>query len=319
MYTCNCCRPCPGPTGPTGPTGAAGTAGATGPTGPTGAAGAAGATGPTGPTGAAGAAGAIGPTGPTGAAGAVGATGPTGPTGAAGAAGAIGPTGPTGAAGAAGTTGPTGPTGAAGAAGATGPTGPTGAAGAAGAIGPTGPTGATPVVTVGTTTTGDPGTPADVTAAPTTDGVQLSFTIPQGLPGVLPDQSFASFVTYGVVFTDSAIIPFVVGVADPTGQITMPTAGRVSLEPGTYFISYHVSTLLADAGYMQVTPFYNGASHIEYGVYSLITAGRASVYGSNALIIDVPAATTFTLTYNSPVANSDGALTMAILKLQRGS
>ena len=172
---------------------------------------------------------------------------------------------------------------------------------------------------MGTTTTGDPGTPADVTAAPTADGVQLSFTIPQGLPGVLPDQSFASFVNFGYQFVHSQIIPFIIGVADPTGQITMPTAGRVALEPGTYFISYHVSTLLAAAGYMQVTPFYNGAAHLEYGVYFLITAGRASAYGSNALIIDVPTPTTFTLTYNSPVANSDGALTMAIIKLQRNS
>ncbi len=25
--------------------------------------------------------------------------------------------------------------------------------------------------------------------------------------------------------------------------------------------------MLADAGYMQITPVYNGSSHIEYGIY----------------------------------------------------
>ena len=49
--------------------------------------------------------------------------------------------------------GSTGPTGATGPQGVTGPTGPTGAAGPQGV---TGPTGATPVITIGTVTTGDP-------------------------------------------------------------------------------------------------------------------------------------------------------------------
>lgn len=44
----------------------------------------------------------------------------------------------------------------------------------------TGPVGPSPVVTVGSTTTGDPGTDADVSATPTVDGVELEFTIPAG-------------------------------------------------------------------------------------------------------------------------------------------
>ena len=47
----------------------------------------------------------------------------------------------------------------------------------------TGPIGPLPDVTVGTVTTGDPGTDAEVTATPTVDGVELDFTIPRGNTG----------------------------------------------------------------------------------------------------------------------------------------
>ena len=61
-----------------------------------------------------------------------------------------------------------------------GPTGPTGPTGSMGLIGPTGPQG--PVsVTVGTTTTGEPGSQASVTNTGDLDNVVLAFTIPQGL------------------------------------------------------------------------------------------------------------------------------------------
>ena len=62
--------------------------------------------------------------------------------------------------------GPTGPTGASGTVGATGPTGPTGASGTVGATGPTGPA---PTLTIGTVTTGEPGTSASVTITPVND------------------------------------------------------------------------------------------------------------------------------------------------------
>ena len=111
----------------------------------------------------------VGPTGPTGpSGGATGATGPTGPT---------GPTGLTGDVGATGATGPTGPT---------GPIGLTGDVGATGATGPTGPTGAdapTPTLTIGTVTTGAPGTEAAATITGTAPDFVLNITIPQGPTG----------------------------------------------------------------------------------------------------------------------------------------
>lgn len=105
----------------------------------------------------------IGPTGPTGPSG-----GPTGPTGATGATGATGPTGPI------------GPQGIQGIAGEIGPTGPTGD------IGPTGPTGAdaeTPTLTIGTVTTGEPGSEAIASITGTSPNFILNLTIPQGPTG----------------------------------------------------------------------------------------------------------------------------------------
>ena len=86
----------------------------------------------------------------------------------------IGPTGATG------DIGPTGPTGA------TGDIGPTGPTGATGDIGPTGPTGATgdsPTLTIGTVTTGAPGTEATASITGTSPNFILNLTIPQGPTG----------------------------------------------------------------------------------------------------------------------------------------
>ena len=73
--------------------------------------------------------------------------------------------------------GPTGPTGSAGVDGVDGATGPTG---------PTGPAGAdavTPTLTIGTVTTGAPGTDANATITGTAPDFVLNLTIPQGPTG----------------------------------------------------------------------------------------------------------------------------------------
>ena len=106
-----------------------------------------------------------GPTGPIGPTGPVGATGPQGVQGIQGIQGIQGPTGPT---------GPTGPAGVDGVDGATGPTGPTG---------PAGVDGETPTLTIGTVTTGDPGTDAAASITGTAPNFVLNLTIPQGPTG----------------------------------------------------------------------------------------------------------------------------------------
>ena len=85
--------------------------------------------------------------------------------------------------GATGAQGPKGDTGATGPKGDTGATGPQGETGPAGADGEDGADGAAATVTVGTTTTGEPGTNASVTNSGTSSAAVLNFTIPKGAKG----------------------------------------------------------------------------------------------------------------------------------------
>ena len=184
-----------------------------------------------------------------------------------------------------------------------------------------------PTVTVGSTVTTPPGTRARVTASPTPCGVELEFAIPRGKPGpegpagpqgeqgpAGPDL-YASFVAYMQQFANGSPISFTQAVADPTGHISQPSATQVALAPGTYFVTYHVSAVLEAAGYLQITPFYNGAAFLEYGVYDRVSSASVSVSGSAAFIAVVPAQTVLTLNCNSSAAVRDGAMTMVIMGL----
>ena len=102
---------------------------------------------------------------PAGTTGPTGATGATGPQGLPGEVGAIGPTGATGPQGLPGEVGPTGPT------------------GATGATGPAGADAETPTLTIGTVTTGAPGTEAAATITGVAPNYILNLTIPQGPTG----------------------------------------------------------------------------------------------------------------------------------------
>ena len=189
-----------------------------------------------------------------------------------------------------GRTGPTGPTGPTGATGSTGNTGATGATGSPGAVGIAGPTGATGL--------------AGNTGA-------------TGATGTVPADVFASYITISAIFTDDSLLPLIPSIVDPTGAISSMDINRISLAPGYYLISFSVSALYRTASYMQITPSYNGASHIESGIYSATSASGATAYGNSNLIIQVPAQTILTLSYNSSSAATDGTVTMSILKLNR--
>ncbi len=67
-----------------------------------------------------------------------------------------------------------------------GPTGPTGDIGPTGPTGATGPAGETPTITIGTVTTGDPGTEAAASITGTAPNFVLNLTIPQGPTGPTP-------------------------------------------------------------------------------------------------------------------------------------
>lgn len=204
--------------------------------------------------------------------------------------------------------GPTGPTGATGSTGATGPAGNQGEMGPQGPIGATGPTGVTGPAGV----RGEVG-PAGATGPTGATGV----TGPTGPAAPVPSDIFASFVNYGAQFTNAALIPMGIGIADPTENIVLTDPTRITLAPGIYSIFYDVSVLFSESAYMQITPFYNGVPHIEYGIYFMTGAGRSSAVGSVSFIIEVPEQTIFNLTYNSPVPSTEGTLTMVIFKLRR--
>ena len=297
---CPCCRigptgpaGMPGPPGPAGepgppgvqgiqgPAGPAGDRGATGPTGP---AGAQGIPGPTGPTGPAGSASVIGPTGPTGPAGQTGPTGPAGEQGAPGPTGSAGSQGPAGPTGPAGEAGPTGPTGSAGAIGPTGPAGETGPTGPAGETGPTGPAGETGP-------TGPAGTPAE--------------------------DVFASFYNPSAVLNQGNYLELYPDVTDPTGQITIAGNQRIQLAAGHYLVICKISAIFRTANYMQITPAYNGAPHLEYGIYFATSTNGSSAAGSANFIIRAPAATELTFSYNSSGSATDGEINVTVLKLNR--
>ncbi len=196
-----------------------------------------------------------------------------------------GPAGPQGEQGPAGPQGEQGPAGPQGEQGPAGPQGEQGPAGPQGEQGPAGPQ-------------GEQG-PAG----------------PQGEQGPSGPDLYASFVAYMQQFANGSPISFTQAVADPTGHISQPSATQVALAPGTYFVTYHVSAVLEAAGYLQITPFYNGAAFLEYGVYDRVSSASVSVSGSAAFIAVVPAQTVLTLNCNSSAAVRDGAMTMVIMGL----
>ncbi len=119
-------------------------------------------------------------------------------------------------------------------------------------------------------------------------------------------------------FANGQPISFKTAVADPTGHITQSSGTQVSLSPGTYLIHYNVEAVLETAGYLQVTPSYNGQGQLPYGVYARTADDNVTVSGSSSFIAEVPAATTLTLNVNSSAATRDGTMTMVILGLRGG-
>lgn len=92
----------------------------------------------------------------------------------------------------------------------------------------TGPIGPLPDVTIGTVTTGDPGSAAQVTATPTVDGVELDFTIPAG-EGFAFQGAYSGATTYvlGDVAQESGS-SWILTVAESTGNAppALPTTSN---------------------------------------------------------------------------------------------
>ena len=120
-------------------------------------------------------------------------------------------------------------------------------------------------------------------------------------------------------FANASPISFLEAVADPTGHISQTSVTQVTLAPGTYFVTYSISAILEAAGYLQITPSYNGRAFLEYGVCDRVADASAGVSGSSSFLAVVPEETAFTLTCNTNAAVRDGAMAMVILGLVTGA
>lgn len=150
--------------------------------------------------------------------------------------------------------------------------------------------------------------------------VLLKIQVPPGVTGPVgrvPSDIFASFINFVAQFTNASLIQMGVWVADPTGNIVLTDPARISLALGIYSIFYDVSALISKSTFMQITPYYNGCPHIEYGIYFATGPSCSSAFGSVSFMIEVPVQTVFNLTYNSTVTATVETLTMAIFKLRR--
>lgn len=125
----------------------------------------------------------------------------------------------------------------------------------------------------------------------------------------------ASFFTFMQQFQNGSPMVLFPAVSDPTGQITALSDTQIQLSPGTYFVSYHVSSVLDTAGYLQVTPSFSDRPFLEYGVYGRTGTDNVSMSGSSAFLAVIPEETVFTLNINTSSANREGEATLVFLKL----
>ena len=91
---------------------------------------------------------------------------------------------------------------------------------------------------------------------------------------------------------------------------------HVNLTAGRYLVSYSVSAILQDPSYIQITPFYNGAAHLETGIYFATSADGSSACGSAHFILVAPTDTVFSLTYDGPEDAREGTVNLTFLKLR---
>ena len=104
--------------------------------------------------------------------------------------------------------------------------------------GPTGVQGPAGTITIGTVTTGAPGTEASVTNVGTAQNAILDFVIPQGATGTeATSVYYAGQNQTGLTAADGTIVPMNVIASQ---EITTITNGARILEAGTYLIDYRL-------------------------------------------------------------------------------
>lgn len=137
---------------------------------------------------------------------------------------------------------------------------------------------------------------------------------PTGPAAALPDDVFASYLNPQTPLTVGDQISLLPFVTDPTGQITLTSATRIALAAGYYLVFYKVSALFHSPNYMQITPCYNNAPHLEAGIYFANTANGSSATGSAHFILYAPTGTTFSLIYSGSANAIDGEANLTFFK-----
>ena len=118
-------------------------------------------------------------------------------------------------------------------------------------------------------------------------------------------------------FPSGTLISMYPSITDPTGQITPTDLQHISLAAGYYLVSYNISVLFDEKNYMQVTPSYNSAAHLDTGVYFMTGEGRSTANGSSHFILRAQVPTVFTLTYSGSATAYDLQLNLTIVRLNR--
>ena len=166
-----------------------------------------------------------------------------------------------------------------------------------GVFGPTGPTGPTgpqgpATITIGTTTTGDPGTNASVTNVGTNENAILNFTIPAGATGAQGEigptgptgPSGESSLSYGSKYdttTDTISL-----TADTDSPVPLTTTAPLSGITGT-----NANTLTITAnGVYKIDYFFNGSPNVE-ATLTLSVSQNSNPISSSTIIKEVQANT----------------------------
>jgi len=169
-----------------------------------------------------------------------------------------------------------------------------------GVFGPTGPTGPTgpqgpATITIGTTTTGNPGTNASVTNVGTNENAILNFTIPAGATGAQGEigptgptgptgPSGESALSYGSKYdttTDTISL-----TADTDSPVPLTTTAPLSGITGT-----NANTLTITAnGVYKIDYFFNGSPNVE-ATLTLSVSQNSNPISSSTIIKEVQANT----------------------------
>jgi len=190
----------------------------------------------------------------------------------------MGPTGPAGEIGPTGPAGEIGPIGLTGETGPTGPAGETGPTGPAGEIGPTGPTG------------------------------------PTG-PAFIPEEvQFVQLASAAQMMVNGEMYVMTAQAAARQLRAITPGDRQVTLQAGTYMISYSVTTDGAVAGDYRVVPLLNGTALFLYSAGETSTLNEQSGV-SATFIITIITPSVFQLQSAMSAASMNQAVSVSILKL----